>query len=177
MLNFHGVTTNNMTTGTASIEATRERALDSCTRKGASDCRLYAENLTVSGGDHASSSPAIAPATLITGSGYAFVPDDRFLWYEASAATGIIVWGHGYAGDDERGSQPPAFLRTLNNDGYSVVRFDREPGEDIWVDRQTQHLRDGLIELRRRGWKRIVAGGQSRGGWNAFGIAQDARRG
>jgi pimeloyl-ACP methyl ester carboxylesterase len=150
------------------IDLAREEALSSCASKGASDCRIYADNLAINWPGRETNTVSKPPSTLLEGSGYAFIPDERFLWYPPALARGIIVWGHGWGGDDERGTQPPAFLRALNNDGYSVVRFDREPNEDLWMDRQTRHLRDGLITLRVSGWKRIVAGGQSRGGWNAL---------
>ena len=47
------------------------------------------------------------------------------------------------------------------------MRFDRDPNADS-RDRAAGWLEDSLADLRRRGYKRIVVGGQSRGGWNAL---------
>ena len=56
----------------------------------------------------------------------------------------------------------------LNNAGFDVVRFDRDPGWDHDIDQVAQWLRGGLAELRRQGWRVVVAGGQSRGGWSSL---------
>ena len=154
--------------GARTREIAQESALTSCAQKGAADCRLYAEGLAIVWPGHKVPVQSNGPRILTEGSGFALVPDERFFWYPPAIARGIVVWGHGYAGDDERGLQPPSFLRALNNIGYSVARFDRDPGDDAWSDLQTRHLRDGLAVLKAGGWKKIVAGGQSRGGWNAL---------
>ena len=67
---------------------------------------------------------------------------------------------------DQRTSQPPPYLRAFNNAGFDIVRFAREWAYDYRRDEMAQHLREVLGELRRRGWKRVVAAGQSRGAWN-----------
>ena len=55
----------------------------------------------------------------------------------------------------------------MNNAGYDVVRFDREPMADA-RDRAAGWLRDGLQEMRRLGYRSVIAGGQSRGAWNSL---------
>lgn len=155
--------------GAGTIEKAREAALKSCAGKGGTDCAIYAENLDVVWrGRVPAARPA--PATLIADRGYAFVPDARFFWRGARMARGVVVWGHGYGGayDDERGRQPPAFLRALNNAGFDVVRFDRDPNWDQDIEQVAGWLRAGLVELRRQGWRVVVAGGQSRGGWTSL---------
>jgi pimeloyl-ACP methyl ester carboxylesterase len=115
-----------------------------------------------------------APTALIDNGEYAFVPDQRYIWHGPEAARGVIVWGHGLdiQRKDLRGQKPPEFLRPLNEAGYDVVRYDRDPFADSnsHLDYVVTFLHDGLVELRKRGWKHIVAAGQSRGGINALSL-------
>ena len=150
------------------MEAVREKALQQCAARGAPGCALYAENLEVVWPGQ-QSRPAPPPGPLVKTWNYALVPDERFLWHGPQAARGVIVWGHGYGGmdSDNRGSQPQSHLRPLNNAGYDVIRFDREPMADS-RDRAAGWLRDGLGEMRRLGYRSVVAGGQSRGAWNSL---------
>lgn len=155
--------------GAKSIEEARQRALENCATKGGTDCRIYAENLDVVwpgvvGGGH----PAV-PGALITGTGYAFVPDARFLWHGPQAARGIYVWSHGKGKTDSRGIQPQSHVRWFNNAGFDIVRFDRDVMWDD-KDRAAGWLRDGLARLRQSGYRMVVAGGQSRGAWNSLQI-------
>ncbi len=68
---------------------------------------------------------------------------------------------------DARGLQPQPHVRAFNNAGFDVVRFDRDPNADA-RDRAAGWLEEALLDLRRRGYRRIVVGGQSRGGWNSL---------
>ena len=97
------------------------------------------------------------------------MPDARFVWRGPQAADGVVVWGHGYGGEgrDERGLQPPPLVRAFNNAGFDVVRFDRAPFND-YPDNARVWLRDGLRALRRSGYRAVVSGGQSRGGFDAL---------
>lgn len=150
------------------VEQVRERALQQCATKGAPGCTLYAENLDVVWpGQQSHAAPP--PGPLLKTWNYAFVPDARFFWHGPAAARGVVVWGHGYGGPevDNRGIQPPSFIRPLNNAGYDIVRFDREPMADA-RDRAAGWLRDGLQEMRRLGYRSVIAGGQSRGAWNSL---------
>jgi hypothetical protein len=156
--------------GGRSAEMAEAAALKNCVAKGGVDCSLYASGLDVIWPSRPASRHAEPPSMLIEGGGYAVVPDPRFFWYGPQAARGIVVWGHGYNGPrtDVRGIQPPPFLRAFNNAGFDVARFDRSPLLDADVDRVSAWLLASLRDLRSRGWKTIVAGGQSRGGWNAL---------
>lgn len=158
--------------GQKSPEIAAETALANCSREGGVGCRLYAQDLAVVWPGLESPPPPAPPARLLGGEGYDFIPDPRFIWHGRADAKGVIVWGHGYSGTqrlmDSRGVQPPAILRPLNNAGYDVVRFDRDPRWDGDIDRVAIWLRDGLMRLRVEGWGMLVAAGQSRGGINAL---------
>lgn len=154
--------------GRETVGAIREKALQQCAAKGAPGCALYAENLDVVwlGQESRAASP---PGPLVNTWNYALVPDARFIWHGPAAARGVVVWAHGYGGPemDNRGIQPQSLIRPLNNMGYDVVRFDREPMADA-RDRAAGWLHDGLQEMRRLGYRSVVAAGQSRGAWNSL---------
>jgi hypothetical protein len=153
--------------GQGSLEVARAKALENCSKAGGIGCAIYAENLDVVWlGERPAQAPAV-PDALISGTGYAFVPDPRFLWHGPQAARGIVVWSHGKGKTDERGEQPPSYTRWFNNAGFDVVRFDRAMEWDD-KERAAQWLRDGLAALRARGWRMVVAAGQSRGAWNSL---------
>ncbi|WP_203075201.1 alpha/beta fold hydrolase [Falsiroseomonas ponticola] len=97
------------------------------------------------------------------------VPDPRFLWWGPGRARGVVLWAHGRgpSGEDSRGRQPQAWLRHLNHAGFDIWRFDREPEADT-VRRAAGWMRADLAALRAQGYRRVVAAGQSRGGWNAL---------
>ena len=151
--------------GGATLEQARERALALCQERGGTDCRPYAENLSLVWPGRAYTAPA-PPGPLLSSINDDFVPDPRHLWYGPQAARGVYVWSHGRGTGDSRGQQPPAHVRAFNLAGFDVVRFDRHPNSDD-RDRASGWLRDGLAELRRLGYRMVVAGGQSRGAWNS----------
>lgn len=109
------------------------------------------------------------PGPLIETINYAIVPDQRFIWHGPASAAGVVVWSHGKGGFgvDLRGVEPPPFVHRLNALGYDVVRFDRAPFADE-AERAAGWLRSSLAMLRRDGYRRIIAGGQSRGAWNSL---------
>jgi hypothetical protein len=149
--------------------ATEARALENCSHFGGRECRIYARDLAVVWpGLEATETPA--PGTPMTsGHGWRLVPDGRFLWRGAAQARGAYLWAHGRSpgGADSRGSQPQPHVRAFNNAGYDVIRLDRDPLTDE-TEAGAAWMRAALSELRKRGYARIVAGGQSRGGWNAL---------
>jgi hypothetical protein len=156
--------------GAGTIEQARQKALGFCNRDGMADCEIYAENLDVVWPTAQAALHTPAPGPLITGPGYAFVPDQRFLWHGPLVARGLYVWGHGRAPNvDSRGLQPPAYVRFFNNAGFDIVRFDRDPATDL-ADRAAGWLHEGLARLRTFGWDMVVVGGQSRGAWNSLQI-------
>jgi hypothetical protein len=154
--------------GRTTIEDARSRALQSCGEKGGMDCAIYAEDLAVIWPGRTSATLPEVPGPLIEARDYAFSPDPRFFWYGPQAARGLFVWSHGKGGaQDSRDAQPPAFVRAFNNAGFDVVRFGRNPSVD-YADEAADWLRKGLAALRQRGWRTVVAGGQSRGAWNSL---------
>jgi hypothetical protein len=155
--------------GGATIEDARARALKSCAAKGASDCAIYAEDLQVVWSGRPPVALPAVPGPLLESGDFALVPDPRFIWHGPQSARGVFVWGHGKSGQgqDLRVEQPQAYLRAFNNAGFDVVRFTRQPSAD-YVDQAAEWLRQVLPTLRRKGWRMVVVGGQSRGAWNSL---------
>ncbi len=148
----------------------RTEALTQCRQQGGRECTLYAENLSVIWPGLAAPAPPAPPGALISHMSYNFTPDARFIWW-GPQARGVLVWAHGTGGGDMGGQQPPPDVRPFNNAGYDIVRFDRYAMSDE-RDRAAGWLRDGLAELRRRGYRSVIVGGQSRGAWNALQMLQ-----
>ncbi len=156
--------------GAGTIEDARAKALKSCADKGGSNCALYAEDLRVVWPGRPPGDLPTVPGPLIQTIDYAFIPDPRFIWHGPAAAVGIYVWGHGKHGfADSRGLQPQNHVRAFNNAGFDIVRFDRAPSHD-YEDYAADWLREGLAAFRKQGWRKIVVGGQSRGGWSSLQI-------
>ena len=158
--------------GASSLEEARAEALRICGNKGGTDCAVYAADLNVVWNGRAQAAAPPPPGPLLAGDGWAFVPDARYFWYGPAAARGVGVFAHGYSGSASRTElgevQPPPFLRAFNNAGFDVVRFARAWRVDGRTDEMARHLREGLRDLHRRGWKSVIAAGQSRGGWNVL---------
>jgi len=137
------------------------------------DCAIYAENLDVVW--HGRPPQTVGPpGPFISTWNYGIVPDDRYFWRGPAAAAGVYVWAHGSGAlngygalANARSSQPQGHVRAFNNAGFDVVRFDRHPNSDS-RDRAAGWLEDSLKDLRERGYKKIVVGGQSRGSWNSL---------
>lgn len=156
--------------GASNIEDARARAIKNCIDKGGTDCAVYAEDLQVVWQGRPLAALAPVPGALLAARDHGFVPDARFFWYGPQQARGVLVWGHGKGnGYDGRGQQPQAWVRAFNNAGFDIVRFEREPSAD-YVDAAADWLRTGLAMLRQRGWRVVVAGGQSRAAWNSLQI-------
>jgi hypothetical protein len=152
-----------------SLDVARSVAVQRCASIGGASCTVYAENLDVVWQNRPRQSVA-PPRPLISTGNYAFVPDERYFWHGPQAAAGVYVWSHGKGpaiDTDNRGQQPQANVRPFNNAGFDVIRFDRYPLADE-PNRAAGWLRDGLAELRRMGYRRVVAGGESRGGWTSL---------
>ncbi|MBR0667026.1 hypothetical protein GXW71_21880 [Roseomonas hellenica] len=90
-------------------------------------------------------------------------------------AAGVVVWGHGYNGRDRdnRSSAAPGFLSVLNDAGWDILRYDRDPAQDE-LQATLPRLVAALPLLRQSGYARVVIAGQSRGGWQAL-LAAAAR--
>jgi pimeloyl-ACP methyl ester carboxylesterase len=85
------------------------------------------------------------------------------------AAAGVVVWAHGYGGpgQDYRNVPLPGLLAVLNDAGWDVLRHDRDPAADE-LHLALPALLRGLPALREAGYRRVMLGGQSRGGWQAM---------
>jgi pimeloyl-ACP methyl ester carboxylesterase len=154
--------------GTGTIEDVRAKALANCASKGATDCELYAEDLQVVWRGRKPAELAKPSGPIKTGRDYTFTYDERYFWHGPGSARGVYVWGHGKgAGQDSREAQAQSYVRVFNNAGFDVIRFTRAPFPDD-VNDAAAFLRQGLAELRTQGWRKIVVGGQSRGGWNSL---------
>jgi len=150
--------------GNRSAATVQKTALEGCAKRGATDCRLYAVDLDVVGQPLTPPPPGALKSTW----NYSVDPDARYFWRGPAAAAGVYVWAHGLGGSDSRGLQPQPHVRLFNNAGYDVVRFDRDPNADQDRVRAAGWLVDTLTELRARGYRRVIVGGQSRGAWNAL---------
>ena len=146
------------------VRAAAQAALAMCGGTGAG-ARLYAQDLDVVWTRPAGPPPP-QRAALIETWNYSFVPDQRFLWRGPSDARGVYIWAHGTS-TNPFGLQPPPHVRVFNNAGYDIVRFDRVPNADD-VDRAATWLSHGIGFMRKTGWRRVIAGGHSRGGWNCL---------
>ncbi len=157
--------------GNAAPEAVAEAALEACQAHTPRQlpCRLWLRDLEI-----VFPGREWAPATPPEGTGWRqavreTVPDARFLWWGPDRARGVVLWAHGRgaSGEDSRGRQPQAWLRHLNNAGFDIWRFDRDPEADF-VRRAAGWMRADLAALRAQGYRRVVVAGQSRGAWNAL---------
>ena len=147
--------------GAGTAATVQKKALDGCAARGGTDCRLYATDLAVVG----QPAPPAPPAAFASTWNYTIEPDARYFWRGPATAPGVYVWAHGSGAP--HGTQPQPHVRAFNNAGYDVVRFDREPNADE-RNRAAGWLADALADLRARGYRRIVVGGQSRGAWNGL---------
>jgi len=88
-------------------------------------------------------------------------------------ATGVIVWNHGRSLTVEDSESPtPPFLRMLREGGWEVLRFDRPRDGDTLTD-STRRLIDHVVQLKHKGYRRVVLAGQSFGAFLAL-MAADA---
>lgn len=142
-----------------------QRAITRCeTQAGPGNCRVVLRDLSIvkPGSEW---TPAQAPAGAgISSMTHETVPDHRFIWWGPERARGVLVFAHGKSGQDDRGRQPQPWTRHFNNAGFDIWRFDRHPNSDETYRAASWYKAD-LAELRRRGYRTVIASGQSRGGW------------
>lgn len=149
--------------------AARTAAQEGCDRDAAAlqpglTCRIAALDGTVI--DAPPGTPRIAPRGQAIGP-FRSAP---FLYLHGpEEAQGIIIWSHGYGGParDQRYTPLPGFLAPLNDAGWDVFRYDRDPLEDDIAVALPRLVR-ALPMLQRAGYRRIVLGGQSRGAWQSI---------
>ncbi|MCC7425473.1 MAG: hypothetical protein IT557_01080 [Alphaproteobacteria bacterium] len=142
-------------------ETARRDALAACKHYAREECTLWSVDLAIA------DRPAPRPPARQAGP---LRPSDRHLHFGPRAAQGVIVWSHGsYTpgdGDDAtaRRPVPQPWVRRLNVAGWDVWRFDRSPHAEN-MDETLPQLRQGIAALRAQGYRRVIAAGQSRGGW------------
>jgi hypothetical protein len=84
------------------------------------------------------------------------------------AARGAIIWNHGRSADGNADfDETPLFLDTLRDAGWDVFRLQRLGSTDT-EDGAAGALIGQAEDLRMQGYARIVAAGQSLGGWIAY---------
>jgi len=156
-----------ISSGRATPSEAEAEAMDSCRRQLermrnpiATPCQLLATDGTLSGG---------ATIRVERGSVGPFTRSSFHLTRGPAQADGVLVWGHGYGGPDAdyRNHPLPGFLTALNEAGYDILRFDRHPGDDS-LFLSLPRLTRALPELRAMGYRRVILGGESRGGWQAL---------
>jgi len=143
------------------------RALALCASWGR-PCRVHAVDLAVVDAGEPPAAP-LPTAPLAVAEHWVLHPDGRFLQHGPVAARGAYLWAHGRArgGADSRGDQPQPHVRAFNNAGWDVLRLDRDPTTDT-TEAGAAAMREAVRDLREAGYRRVVAGGQSRGAWNAL---------
>lgn len=159
--------------GAGSEDAARRGAQAACDRDAAAalgagtTCRV----LAVDGALAEPASPAFRPVTDTIGP---FRAAPLMFRHGSRRAEGVVVWSHGYGGPsaDHRRRGVPGLLAQLNDAGWDVMRFDRDPADDL-LPTATATLRRGLPLLRDAGYGRIVLAGQSRGAWQSAMIAAE----
>jgi pimeloyl-ACP methyl ester carboxylesterase len=149
--------------GRATPEAAATDALAACRARLTTlvaECRVLARDGAVAG---------VAPVPPAEGGIGPFRASPLHLRRGPEAARGVLVWGHGYGGPgtDNRNRPAPGLVAALNDAGWDVLRFDRHPGDDA-LTAALPRLISGLPALRAAGYRRILLGGQSRGGWQAI---------
>lgn len=147
----------------ASPEAAADAALERCRRVLGTlkaECRVLARDAEVEGA---------APVPARQGSLGPFRWSPLHLQRGPAAARGAVIWGHGYGGPqrDNRSRPTPGLVSILNDAGWDVLRFDRDPAEDALFT-SLPRLLDGLGAVREAGYRAVILGGQSRGAWQAL---------
>jgi pimeloyl-ACP methyl ester carboxylesterase len=154
------------TGGQGDMDEVRARLHSVCEREAASapeaaTCRVVALDGTVP----ALALPGFRPVEAQIGP---FRAAPLMFRHGPRAAEGVVVWSHGYGGAavDHRRRAIPGVAAMLNDAGYDVFRFDRDPAEDN-LGVSLPILSRALPLLRQAGYRRIVLAGQSRGAWQS----------
>lgn len=153
--------------GLPAAEAARAALQAACDRDAAATfgagaaCRIVALDGTLPG--HAG--PGFRPVEAAIGP---FRAAPLMFRHGPAAAEGAVVWSHGYGGPaaDHRRRNAPGIMAVLNDAGWDILRFDRDPAEDH-LSATLSALVRALPLLREAGYRRIVLAGQSRGGWQS----------
>lgn len=142
----------------ARADALADCAADAAAKAVAGECRL-----------------APPPPAALTGEVGPFRVAPFLRRWGPEQAQGVVVWGHGSAGprgDDLTATVTPGVVTVLNQAGWDVLRYDRKPAEDR-DPAALERLVAGVEALRGSGYRRVVLGGVSRGGWRAMQAAAE----
>lgn len=156
------------------------RALAQCRHaNGGKPCKLYARDQQVVWDGEATFDqpfPGVSGPS-VSGQGWALMSPPGFLRH-GRAAEGAILWTHGRGSDPrrqadpERSPMPLPFVQRFNNAGWDVWVLVRDPVHDVNYDTVLSFadttLRIAATALRNAGYGRVVAAGQSAGGWAAL---------
>jgi pimeloyl-ACP methyl ester carboxylesterase len=139
--------------------------LKRCAERSKSGCTLYAvNNVVLSGRDWKA---AAAPSLPAIGR---LRPEPYWDNKGPQAATGLIVWSHGYmSGRDASQSAPQAQVENFTAAGYDLYRFDRQWIRD-WPGDATA-LVDAVRQAKAAGYRRVILAGQSAGAWVSMAAA------
>ncbi|MFI4999157.1 MAG: hypothetical protein ACHQK9_04695 [Reyranellales bacterium] len=142
-----------------------ESVLKSCEDRSKSKCTLYAvNNVVLSGRDWKTVAPPLLPPIG------RLRPEPYWENKGPQAASGLIVWSHGYmSGKDSTASAPQGQVAYFTVAGYDLYRFDREWIRD-WPGDATQ-LVEAVKQARAMGYKRGILAGQSAGAWVSMAAA------
>lgn len=161
------------TAGAPSTGAAVDRALAGCRKANRNrPCRLYARDQDVVWNGEPPPDDARPEGT--GGRGWMlFAPEGTL--YHGSAARGAILWTHGRGGEpaSPQARMPHPFVQRFNNAGFDVWLLLREPQADRNYDQVRSFADETLREAARwlrheRRYGRIIAAGQSAGGWAAL---------
>ena len=84
-----------------------------------------------------------------------------------ATARGVVIWNHGLGADFEASGPSPYLMDELWDAGYDVARLWRDRAGDRLEGAATALIDTGR-QLRARGYREVIAAGQSFGGWIAF---------
>lgn len=163
------------TAGAPSTGAAVDRALAGCRQANRNrPCRLYARDQEVVWHGDPPQDDRRPEGT--GGQGWLlFVPEGTL--HHGAQARGAILWTHGRGGEpaSPQARMPHPFVQRFNNAGFDVWLLLREPTADRNYDQVLSFadatLREAARWLRReRGYDRVIAAGQSAGGWAALAV-------
>jgi pimeloyl-ACP methyl ester carboxylesterase len=142
-------------------DAVRDRLEATCAQEGAAVCRIVALDGAVPG----LALPPFRPVVAAIGP---FRAAPLMFRHGPQAAEGVIVFSHGYGGPQADRSRRllPGVTAMLNDAGWDVMEFERDPAEDH-VGASLPALSRALPMLHRAGYRRVVLAGQSRGAWQS----------
>ena len=136
-----------------------ERGLKNCEEHAKAKCTIYAvNNVVLNGRDWKAAAPSVLPMIG------RLRPEPYWDNKGPQAATGLVVWSHGYfLGIDSTASAPQGEVGPFTAAGYDLYRFDRKYIRD-WPGDAMQ-LVDAVKQAKSMGYRRVILAGQSAGAW------------